>query len=124
MAFAAVEKKGDGLRSLRANVLSTGTYAVRYVLYIILRNTRGSYRVRWRISHPRGAVLSHPPVAVLSHPPVAVLSHPPVAIFQGRLLDNQEGANTKRHVFGKTLGEMFLTPFLEPALNYCVSSSH
>ena len=116
MAFAAVEKKGDGLRSLRANVLSTGTYAVRYVLYIILRNTRGSYRVRWRISHPRGAVLSHPPVAVLSHPPVA--------IFQGRLLDNQEGANTKRHVFGKTLGEMFLTPFLEPALNYCVSSSH
>ena len=30
--------------------------------------------------------------------------------FQARLLDNQEGANTDRYVFGKALREMFPAP--------------
>ena len=29
------------------------------------------------------------------------MSHPPGAVFHARLLDNQDGPNTKRHVFGK-----------------------
>ena len=34
-------------------------------------------------------------------------SHPPGAIFQGRLLDNQEDANTERQVFGKLSARRF-----------------
>ena len=45
------------------------------------------------------------------------LSHPPGAGFQGRLLHNQEGANTERCVCGKlSRGDMFPAPdpFLAP----------
>ena len=35
------------------------------------------------------------------------VSHPPAAAFQARLLDNQEGANTERHVNGKHSARCF-----------------
>ena len=38
------------------------------------------------------------------------MSHPPAAVFQARLLDNQEGANTERYVFEKLLRTCFHRP--------------
>ena len=35
------------------------------------------------------------------------ITHPPGAVFQGRLLENQEGANTERYVFGKLSARCF-----------------
>ena len=35
------------------------------------------------------------------------ISHPLGAVFQGRLLGNQEGANTERYVFGKLSARRF-----------------
>ena len=48
-----------------------------------------------------------------------ITSHPPGALFQARLFDNPEGANTERCIrLRKALGQMFATPifFLAPAL--------
>ena len=52
-------------------------------------------------------------------------SHPPAVVFQARLLDNQEGANTERYVcLQKALGEVFPTPsFLAPALRTAVPTA-
>ena len=39
-----------------------------------------------------------------------VLSQPPGAVFQARLLDNEDGAHTERHVFGKLSASCFQCP--------------
>ena len=45
------------------------------------------------------------------------ISHTPGAVFQARLLDNQEGANTERRRLRQALGEIFPTlTFLAPTL--------
>ena len=51
--------------------------------------------------------LSHPRGITLSHPPGITLSHPLGEAFQARLIDNQEGGNTERYVFGKLSARCF-----------------
>ena len=78
----------------------------------------------WRISNDRfGEQVIWYQVAVLSHPyatdGVSNISHTPGAVFQARLLDNQEGANTEPYVrLWKAVADMFPAPTLLLAPTY------
>ena len=74
------------------------------------------YHTPWGVYHTPLGHISHTPGVYITppwgvyhtpHTPVGCISHSPGAFFQGRLLDNQEGANTERYVFGKLSARYF-----------------
>ena len=68
------------------------------------------FRPKYLYRRQRSATKELPYTTVFYHPP-------PGAVVQARLLENQEGANTERYVFGKALGETFpASTFLAPTL--------